>query len=231
MAVSCHRAPSAWKSVYPRGCGGTSSFRYLYPRGCGGTRPIEGGRTLRSIPAGAGEPRKSASPRRASSAAVYPRGCGGTWVAIKSGRLCIYVGLSPRVRGNRSIAEGLTVVHRLGSIPAGAGEPSLRCSGTEESIGLSPRVRGNRKRQTRYDEVYPRGCGGTIHATIYGDEASGSIPAGAGEPVRITVVHMANQGLSPRVRGNQGRQNSSTAPEEVYPRGCGGTPNDFRNSR
>ena len=77
--------------------------------------------------------------------------------------LIIFVrGLSPRVRGNRSI-DGVNGIG-LRSIPACAGEPTIAnplkifytvyprvCGGTKLSVncfcipsGLSPRVRGNR---------------------------------------------------------------------------------------
>ena len=139
---------------------------------------------------------------RASAAwmRVYPRGCGGT----RNGRLLAAVrqGLSPRVRGNRRSDVG--AARRMGSIPAGAGEPTAAnriaaiagvyprgCGGTKidplsaaSLAGLSPRVRGNHTGQTR---LYAR---------------RGSIPAGAGEPRR-----------SP----------DATRPPRVYPRGCGGT--------
>ena len=78
---------------------------------------------------------------------VYPRVCGGT---------CHRPGLSPRVRGNRS------VVPDMGSIPACAGEPPTTpirrsipaCAGEPGSI---PACAG----EPRCREVYPRVCGGT----------------------------------------------------------------------
>src|SRR5690606_23655073 len=109
-------------------------------------------------------------------------------------------GLSPRVRGSplkRALEQG-----QDGSIPAGAGEPvDFRTKSTER-------------------RVYPRGCGGAqsmmITVRSYGglsprvrgspgglsvwEIATGSIPAGAGEPSPSLG--------SPRRRG-------------VYPRGCG----------
>ena len=126
-----------------------------------------------------------------------------------------------------------------GSIPACAGEPPFLpaakrrrrvyprvCGGTllrqhlRFSIrGLSPRVRGNRQNlaritriersipacageprrdavRDRYVQVYPRVCGGTA--------------------VHIATVR-ANQGLSPRVRGNP-------APRDWYQPDCGSIP-------
>ena len=159
-------------------------------------------------------------PRRAAFG-VYPRACGGTsWCNRSTGSRW---GLSPRVRGNHW-SNHVQKANR-GSIPARAGEPSTptfptstcrvyprACGGTfpvgdagELLDGLSPRVRGNRK------NARPTGM------------RSGSIPARAGEPLRIqprpvmsTVYPRAcggtssqstkpagGRGLSPRVRGNQ----------------------------
>ncbi len=131
-------------------------------------------------------------------------------------------GLSPRVRGNPSVA--ISVNTHSGSIPACAGEPCHRtacgavvgvyprvCGGTHRAnpslvlpYGLSPRVRGNR--------VY----------AMSDALLKGSIPACAGEPVPGRPVsgdpavyprvcggtyiaqcqRSAYMGLSPRVRGN-----------------------------
>ena len=96
-------------------------------------------------------------------------------------------GLSPRVRGNPFVIEGLLTPGW--SIPACAGEPAplpiLRkadrvyprvCGGTNEARwarqrreGLSPRVRGN-----------PAAAGPAVRG-------AGSIPACAGEPGRKTA--------------------------------------------
>ena len=152
----------------------------------------------RSIPAGAGEPQPHFPTTGLHR--VYPRGCGGT--RCLGGLNYPPQGLSPRMRGNHAqlFQRGL----RLGSIPAGAGEPCQQspsrpgvrvyprgCGGTSAKassmvpvMGLSPRVRGN---QTRFG----------------GDQClEGSIPAGAGEP---PVLRMDAKGGT------------------VYPRGCGGT--------
>ena len=152
----------------------------------------------RSIPARAGEPRR---PRRTRILpTVYPRACGGTTATTTTAYHDN--GLSPRVRGNRYDVAFLGV--RAGSIPARAGEPQPRCvtvvlravypracGGTSTTAipeagfcGLSPRVRGNQR------HVDPRRHG------------TGSIPARAGEPLRLD---------------DTGR------PGTVYPRACGGT--------
>ena len=154
--------------------------------------------SLRSIPAGAGEP--PIQHVDSLNRAVYPRGCGGT--VRRALAHPAVEGLSPRVRGNPKRLRHTPMVS--GSIPAGAGEPvwpvavlcaswvyPRGCGGTsvvsvrlDNSIGLSPRVRGNRL-------VPP------LDLTV-----DGSIPAGAGEPSRP----------------------SRTRPSSpVYPRGCGGT--------
>ena len=91
-------------------------------------------------------------------------------------------GLSPRVRGNRLIAQNAVALN--GTIPACAGEPFLNssinwlrkdyprvCGGTlvmhighRHKKGLSPRVRGNHRAFQPYDHP------------------PGTIPACAGEP-------------------------------------------------
>ena len=153
---------------------------------------------------------------------VYPRVCGGT----APDRITVdpWLGLSPRVRGNRILCCPNNLV--VGSIPACAGEPYAQsqierlyrvyprvCGGTSTvpckyhpAGGLSPRVRGN----PAFDLIPP--------------ERVGSIPACAGEPyhsqdngIRERVYprvcggtcergrHAArHRGLSPRVRGNRG---------------------------
>ena len=179
--------------------------------------------------------------RSTCSAKVYPRGCGGT--DPKETKPYSLKGLSPRMRGNQG-ARPLQV-NALRSIPAGAGEPlpasvprrraevyPRGCGGTRLSrstavavSGLSPRVRGNRV--------------GSDHP----DERPGSIPAGAGEPIRQgrrgicsevyprgcggtpggPAASQSCRGLSPRVRGNPRKERVCRGCSWVYPRGCGGT--------
>ena len=131
---------------------------------------------------------------------VYPRVCGGT--RLPGNPFCVFVGLSPRVRGNHLVCPLLLKHER--SIPACAGEPrrprKAGCSGkvyprvcggtgyksqpVARGDGLSPRVRGNPGR------------------SLSGSGRTGSIPACAGEPCR------------------SGRFRPMIA---VYPRVCGGT--------
>ena len=154
------------------------------------------------------------------SSDLYPRACGGT---ERDGTGSHFgAGLSPRVRGNRSFE--MSARNQNGSIPARAGEPARQC------------------RQPTRQWVYPRACGGThveagacffwrgLSPRVRGNQrimsdtekAVGSIPARAGEPLRVptlcgarrvypracggTIVSMSanllSLGLSPRVRGN-----------------------------
>ena len=192
--------------VYPRACGGTAEecrsvrdSERLSPRVRGNRIPqgLSKGRS-RSIPARAGEPLAYLELQR--SIKVYPRACGGT--TCRQIHMYCYVGLSPRVRGNQYLQIVRDTNQR--SIPARAGEPSLRqppvpartvypraCGGTlikpsqpQTVPGLSPRVRGNRN---------------IGYAARLG---SRSIPARAGEPTRRTLRRTGAQ---------------------VYPRACGGT--------
>ena len=111
---------------------------------------------------------------------VYPCVCGGTPALCRAAN--IRPGLSPRVRGNRQLAQGRQ--HPARSIPACAGEPH------------------NERRHSNGGRVYPRVCGGTgniqpvfIHANGLSPRVRGnrlcpadferrirSIPACAGEP-------------------------------------------------
>ena len=141
--------------VYPRTGGGTNEFRSatscemgLSPHGRGNhVLDSHAEHPHGSIPARAGEPTASPSPR--SGRRVYPRTGGGTGrvpPAFSYGE-----GLSPHGRGNPLGAYRRSI--RRGSIPARAGEP---------------RPRSRRARSVR---VYPRTGGGTgtrIEATVCG---------------------------------------------------------------
>ena len=171
-----------------------------------------------SIPASAGEP--GAGGRRRRPRWVYPRECGGTIHIVHKAH--DKVGLSPRVRGNRTRARRGRNEWR--SIPASAGEPysdlgtsrtvavyPRECGGTTRARmmvyareGLSPRVRGNRRQGKGVQKIrrsIPASAGepppmsaGRIIGTVYPRECGG------------TRMHMRSplfrQGLSPRVRGN-----------------------------
>ena len=152
-------------------------------------------------------------------------------------------GLSPRVRGNRSVhIENRTEV---GSIPACAGEPLEKrsdtagqtvyprvCGGTipcaaakSVTMGLSPRVRGNRQLHLRPGNPYRSipACAGeppgspwlTVAPKVYPRVCGGTKIAG------LTLCRY--QGLSPRVRGNRAGTNDWRLPHRSIP-ACAGEP-------
>ena len=125
-----------------------------------------------------GEPREDAAIREARQ--VYPRVCGGTMWRLRSP--VAHDGLSPRVRGNHTGDASGTVAVR--SIPACAGEPSVAA------------------RSSAVARVYPRVCGGTATAGIWG------------------LVWL---GLSPRVRGNLPHTVGGDAGARSIPACAGGT--------
>ena len=153
-------------------------------------------------------------------------------------------GLSPRVRGNLCQAIAKTDGRR--SIPARAGEPYVGC------------------RKLTYRRVYPRACGGTslkndtlthglglsprvrgnLAQTDYGPYRRRSIPARAGEPMRLSRSYSAARvypracggtfragkaissrtGLSPRVRGNHFRNRDGSLSHRSIPARAGEPP-------
>ena len=199
-------SPTTGSRVYPRVCGGTPPVWQEWRHDQGLSPRMRGNHTrwkwcrlgLRSIPAYAGEPIRTAS--SPTPPEVYPRVCGGTSPA-SAGYHCT-PGLSPRMRGNHD--PQAAPAGRTGSIPAYAGEPSSNnqcmagnmvyprvCGGTHGGLplwpysnGLSPRMRGNQA------------------AMQAGSVRMRSIPAYAGEP--------------PAPPGGVGLC-------AVYPRVCGGT--------
>ena len=172
----------------------------------------------RSIPAHAGQPFHQQFEFLAY--AVYPRACGATQSRIITD-IRIY-GLSPRMRGNHELPR--REAQKAGSIPAHAGQPiaytinnvaptvypracgATLCvgPGITTERGLSPRMRGN---HILADEI---------------DNIAWSIPAHAGQPTSLDSIISpfpvypracgatvdgvfavrADQGLSPRMRGN-----------------------------
>ena len=176
--------------------------RGLSPRVRGNPQPgyqPDAGR--RSIPACAGEPAQQRRP--APQPGVYPRVCGGT--ALIADDIPAVRGLSPRVRGNLRIFEyGFPVP---GSIPACAGEP-VAPSISSRAAGVYPRVCGGTERPPRpvgaRQGLSPRVRGNRSRPAAAG-AASGSIPACAGEP---------------------GAPGALRRRSRVYPRVCGGTPQD-----
>ena len=193
-------------TVYPRVCGGTLGAQSIGILTTGLSPRVRGNQLrdavscirLRSIPACAGEPLPFR--RRSLASSVYPRVCGGTrpWHAVKRPAS----GLSPRVRGNRT----MFLVHRreLGSIPACAGEP----------IPIQ-NVRPCAK-------VYPRVCGGTSSPSNSTTDDSGLSPRVRGNlllPLEFALQHRS----IPACAGEPFPARAASASGKVYPRVCGGT--------
>ena len=173
---------------------------------------------LGSIPACAGEPRRSR--RRRAACQVYPRVCGGTDQPLFPAPS--FEGLSPRVRGNP--VSALAKDGQPGSIPACAGEPggaegrraALRvyprvCGGTGWSrgtqgsiAGLSPRVRGNPgvPGLPRRSERSIPACAGEPSSLSCGRRKIWVYPRVCGGTASLNAVRDMATGLSPRVRGN-----------------------------
>ena len=208
-------------------CGGTATLHGLQRRITGLSPRVRGNlhclchylALLRSIPACAGEPVSVNYhlPHRS----VYPRVCGGTHSIRPSG--CTTQGLSPRVRGNLSLASASSPDSR--SIPACAGEPTISiecgkmwgvyprvCGGTEDPTdgkemgpGLSPRVRGNPSQASpfRSEARSIPACAG--EPTSYPAPATvpGVYPRVCGGTPAPPATKRTRRGLSPRVRGNR----------------------------
>ena len=118
------------------------------------------------------------------------------------------IGLSPRVRGNRSGSAPLSVMTR--SIPACAGEP-VECIDIVEGFKVYPRVCGGTDAQVKSFEPVS-GLSPRVRGNQYGNRPRGpndrSIPACAGEPAS---------------------HNLRTTTSRVYPRVCGGTAETLRH--
>ena len=192
--------------VYPRVCGGTKYRRVMGIDAKGLSPRVRGNlsepRRCRihkgSIPACAGEP----PPPAAQSAAkqVYPRVCGGTQSTVFL--VAVYMGLSPRVRGNRVCLGCLAGGSR--SIPACAGEPVC--------VALFPRrVR-----------VYPRVCGGTVPIPPHVDALEGLSPRVRGN-LLLPMMQPSTQWSIPACAGEPHPLRLDLSPNRVYPRVCGGT--------
>ena len=247
------RRSSAWSGsgkVYPRVCGGTAAWsdlcaaaEGLSPRVRGNPRNAKGAPVgPRSIPACAGEPRRSSA--WSGSGKVYPRVCGGTRVVTS--RLMSAFGLSPRVRGNPGRCRRHQSAGR--SIPACAGEPrsvpppSIRrkvyprvCGGTRKRFGvcgcmtgLSPRVRGNpsfRRPAAAYDRSIPA-CAGEPWWPATARPASPVYPRVCGGTPARHCRRPPRMGLSPRVRGNPTWQLDVAVNYGSIP-ACAGEPSAF----
>ena len=212
-------------------CGGTDRVRLgaqakqgLSPRVRGNPAAVFSySRSIRSIPACAGEP--AAVLHLWLATPVYPRVCGGTMLA---NRLAQGVkGLSPRVRGNHRQGPADRPLDR--SIPACAGEPTQSrdaaksakvyprvCGGTPVrrivaggDKGLSPRVRGNLVTSCSsacFDRSIPA-CAGEPFTLSFCERTLTVYPRVCGGTALVGIFSFPRLGLSPRVRGNRIRLN------------------------
>ena len=92
---------------------------------------------------------------------------------------------------------------RLGSIPAGAGEPARE----------TPRF--------RLAWVYPRGCGGAQNRSVAATSCRGLSPRVRGSPFQI-FPDRVKRGSIPAGAGEPRCRIFCRPCERVYPRGCGG---------
>ena len=153
---------------------------------------------VRSIPAPAGEP--AFLGHFCGPLTVYPRACGGT--PFRSEISTGWLGLSPRLRGNRHGGKAGRRSRR--SIPAPAGEPG-------RSFPAGP---GRR--------VYPRACGGTDHDLLPFKVGSGLSPRLRGNRALLLAGCLGHRSI-PAPAGEPLRCVSPQTAKSVYPRACGGT--------
>ena len=193
----------------------------LSPRGrgkLGDRRPNHG--SERSIPAWAGETHSR------HSAGVYPE----VYPRVGGGNIQCYLtatasaGLSPRGRGKPAVACARP--HRPGSIPAWAGETSMR-SRQARTRWVYPRVGGGNRALTAAARsasgLSPRGRGKLLFAERY-VKSTGSIPAWAGETIPAPA-HSSGRQVYPRVGGgNPARSRTPTSINGLSPRGRGKQP-------
>ena len=238
-------ALAPFPGVHPRERGGaviggaTSSFAVgPSPRARGSpTRANRVTRWTRSIPASAGEPPSRIAPcgwRR-----VHPRERGGAALAERTAPG--EKGPSPRARGSPPPTAPRGPSSR--SIPASAGEPSVR-DDNDGDRGVHPRERGGALTTWVRGRV-PRGpsprARGSLRARQRARERTGSIPASAGEPTRrgsrtgAPRVHprerggarspwwgwRRGRGPSPRARGSRTPRRASSVPERSIPASAG----------
>ncbi len=152
----------------------------------------------RSIPAGAGEARRSSRPL--SRTTVNPRGCGGSLCQDHFGKKAR--GQSPRVRGKLNNPVDFLLGKR--SIPAGAGEADK-----------------DRHRVPR-SGVNPRGCGGSPDTNSVNGKMSGQSPRVRGKP-RLSVGFELDMRSIPAGAGEALAKVRERARPKVNPRGCGGS--------
>ena len=131
-------------------------------------------------------------------------------------------GLSPRLRGN--LDNRVDLVGASGSIPASAGNLN-RCLSGMVSSGSIPASAGepfsasSRRRRKR---VYPRVCGGTVDAQVVFEADEGLSPRLRGNPGLITRAFYLS-GSIPASAGEPNPFGCIKTAYRVYPRVCGGT--------
>ena len=180
---------------------------------------------------------------------VYPRGCGEP--AIPKRSPVSRAGLSPRVRGTRYVSGIGNLAP--GSIPAGAGnpastprsamttrvyprgcgEPLLAAADGLYGLGLSPRVRGTLVRAASYDGrrgSIPAGAGNP-HRLSDEHRGRGVYPRGCGEPGDVVIAMKCDVGLSPRVRGTLDRSRRLPSMRGSIPAGAGNPGTRTRTGR
>ena len=201
------RPACRWARVYPRVYGGTvhwdrvrAGVDGLSPRVRGNPHHFARVRLREgSIPACTGEPRR---PLRSShSAWVYPRVYGGTDDTAAS--YLKVLGLSPRVRGNPSMAPPR--IASGWSIPACTGEP------TPEMLSSD------------LTKVYPRVYGGTLPGSRTPRRLGGLSPRVRGNP-SIFTARAFTAGSIPACTGEPTALRAWPSSTRVYPRVYGGTP-------
>ena len=198
-------------SVYPRPRGGTESPADALAILDGLSPPTRGNhsgrsdssKSLRSIPAHAGEPLTVVC--HISLVQVYPRPRGGT--ADRRERQVTSHGLSPPTRGNRTAGRRRMTSRR--SIPAHAGEPY-----PTPIAFASPRV-------------YPRPRGGTREPEPDSALVRGLSPPTRGNPLFVAVVPIRPRSI-PAHAGEPVVRCRRAYPPAVYPRPRGGTPQLWR---
>ncbi len=150
----------------------------------------------RSIPAYAGKPGMVCSSARAFR--VYPRVCGEARLRVIVRGLL--VGLSPRMRGSRTLTRDGQGYR--GSIPAYAGKPTIP-GAVHGSAVVYPRVCGEAvtspSKSVSSSGLSPRMRGSLVLAGA-ADVGVGSIPAYAGKP-RTTTAALRFPRVYPRVCG------------------------------
>ncbi len=190
--------------VHPRSRGATTDS-VVGPKKRPGPSPLTRGnreaaqRRLRgpgSIPAHAGQPVGASN--GAWTSRVHPRSRGATRRPHK--RHFSFTGPSPLTRGNRD--AGRAPVHRRGSIPAHAGQPTTRAC-ARWPCRVHPRSRGATLLKgivAEPDEGPSPLTRGNPTVACPRASASGSIPAHAGQP-RRGADPAAEHGVHPRSRG------------------------------